>query len=93
MWGPVLDRHGVQLVVCGHEHLHRWDDKVPGFRWSQVLGGGPEMGYGAGYVKDDRHCPTVIEGGVAEGRLAVKVHDAWRGAVLSSRTFAPRAMA
>ena len=90
MWGPVLDRRGVQLVVCGHEHLHRWDDKVPGFRWSQVLGGGPEMGYGAGYVPDDRHCPTVIEGVVAEGRLAVTVHDAWRGAVLSSRTFAPR---
>ena len=90
MWGPVLDRRGVQLVVCGHEHLHRWDDKVPGFRWSQVLGGGPEMGYGAGHVPDDRYCPTVIEGAVAEGRLAVTVHDAWRGAVLSSRTFAPR---
>ena len=89
-WGPVLDRHGVQLVVCGHEHLHRWDDKVPGFRWSQVLGGGPEMGYGAGYVKDDRYCPTVIEGRVEGGRLVVSAHDVWRGNVLSERTFERR---
>ena len=89
-WGPVLDRHGVRLVVCGHEHLHRWDDKVPGFRWAQVLGGGPEMGYGAGFVKDDRYCPTVIEGRVEGGRLVVSVHDVWRGKVLSERTFERR---
>ena len=89
-WGPVLDRHGVRLVVCGHEHLHRWDDAVPGHGWSQVLGGGPEMGYGARFVKDDRYCPTVIEGAVRGGRLEITAFDAWRGAVLSTRTFPPR---
>ena len=90
LWGPILDRYGIQLVVCGHEHLHRWDDKVPGHGWSQVLGGGPEMGYGAGHVPDARYCPTVIEGAVSGERLTVSVHDAWRGSVLSSRTFRPR---
>ena len=89
-WGPILDRYGVQLVICGHEHLHRWDDSVPGHRWSQVLGGGPEMGYGAGYVKDDRYCPTVIEGAVRDGRLVVTAYDAWRGKVLSERRFPSR---
>ena len=89
-WGPVLDRHRVQLVVCGHEHLHRWDDRVPGHNWAQVLGGGPEMGYGAGFVKDDRYCPTVIEGAVADGRLVVTAHDVWRNKVLSTRTFERR---
>ena len=90
LWGPILDRHGVQLVVCGHEHLHRWDDAVPGHSWSQVLGGGPEMGYGAGHVPDARYCPTVIDGAVRDGKLTVTVHDAWRGRVLSSRMFMPR---
>ena len=89
-WGPVLDRRGVQLVVCGHEHLHRWDDAVPGHRWAQVLGGGPEMGYGAGFVADDRYCPTVIEGSVVDGRLVVTVHDVWRNKVLSNRVFERR---
>jgi 3',5'-cyclic AMP phosphodiesterase CpdA len=90
LWGPILDKHGVRLVVCGHEHLHRWDDNIPGFGWSQVLGGGPELGYGAGFVKDERYCPTVICAEVLNGRLVVSVLDAWRNKTLSQRSFAPR---
>ena len=88
-WGPVLDRHGVQLVVCGHEHWHRWDENT-GYRWKQVLGGGPELGYGAGFVPSDKHYPTIIEGAVEDGRLVVRTHDAWRGRVVDVREFARR---
>ena len=89
-WGPILDRHQVRLVVCGHEHLHRWDENIPGFKWSQVLGGGPELGYGAGFVPDARYCPTVIAAEVRDGKLQVQVHDAWRKKILSERSFAAR---
>ena len=85
-WGPLLDRHGVQLVVCGHEHTHRWAEDT-GYRWKQVIGGGPELGYGAGFRPKESACPTVIEGVVESGKLVVRVHDAWRGGVISSRTF------
>lgn len=89
LWGPVLDRHGVQLVVCGHEHEVRWDENT-GYKWKQVLGGGPELGYGAGFKPKKSACPTVIEGVVEDGSLVIRVHDAWRGGIISSRTFAKR---
>ncbi len=89
-WGPILDRHGVQLVVCGHEHYHRWDDEIPGFRWKQVLGGGPELGIPQWGEKGKRYYPTVIEGRVENGSLAVRVHDAWRNRIVSERRLPPR---
>ena len=86
-WGPVLDRHGVQLVVCGHEHYHRWDEGIPGFRWKQVLGGGPELGIPQWGEKGKRYYPTLIEGAVVNGMLTVKVYDTWRDRIVSERTF------
>ena len=91
-WGPILDRHGVQLVVCGHEHCHRWDDEIPGFRWKQVVGGGPELGIPQGGEKGKRYYPTLIEGKVADGKLVIKVHDTWRDRVVSERIFPPRSL-
>ena len=88
-WGPLLDDAGVQLVVCGHEHDVRWDEET-GYRWKQVVGGGPELGYGAGYKKKDSACPTIIEGVVENGHLQVRVYDAWRGGIVSERRFNAR---
>lgn len=85
-WGPLLDQAGVQLVVCGHTHTHRWDDET-GYRWKQVVGGGPELGYAAGFKPQPSACPTIIEGYVEGRELVVRVHDAWRGDVLSERRF------
>ena len=89
-WGPVLDRHRVQLVVCGHEHCTRWDDQIPKFGWKQVLGGGPELGIPQWGEKGKRYFPTLIEGSVEGGQLVVRVHDTWRDRVVSERRFAPR---
>lgn len=79
----------MQLVVCGHEHDVRWDEDT-GYRWKQVVGGGPELGYGAGYKKKDSACPTIIEGVVENGHLQVRVYDAWRGGIVSERRFKAR---
>ena len=89
-WGPVLDKYGVQLVICGHEHYHRWDEQT-GFHWKQVLGGGPELGYGAGFVPDKDHYPTIIEGIVEDGRLVIRTHDVWRNRLVDEHTFERRA--
>jgi len=89
-WGPVLDAHGVQLVVCGHEHCHRWDEAIPRFRWKQVLGGGPELGIPKWGERGNRYFPTLIEGKAEDGRLVVRTHDAWHDTVVDTRTFAPR---
>ena len=89
-WGPVLDKYGVQLVICGHEHYHRWDEPT-GFRWKQVLGGGPELGYGAGFVPDKDHYPTIIEGVVENGKLVIRTHDVWRNRLVDEHTFERRA--
>lgn len=61
------------------------------FRGCEVrIGGGPELGYGAGYKKKDPACPTIIEGVVENGHLQVRVHDAWRGGIVSERRFKAR---
>ena len=89
-WGPVLDAHGVQLVVAGHEHAHRWDDEIPRFGWRQVLGGGPELSIPERGAAGDRYFPTLIEGEVKDGALVVSVRDTWRDRIVSSRTFGAR---
>lgn len=89
-WGPILDRAGVQLVVCGHEHAHRWDDAIPRFKWKQVLGGGPELSIPRWGEKGNRYYPTLIEGEAKDGNLIVRVRDTWHNRIVSERRFAPR---
>lgn len=89
-WGPVLDAHKVQLVVCGHEHYHRWDETIPRFSWMQVLGGGPELSIPEWGEKGNRHYPTLIEGEVKDGKLVVSVRDTWRDRIVSTRSFESR---
>ena len=89
-WGPVLDAHKVQLVVCGHEHSHRWDEDIPRFSWQQVLGGGPELSIPQWGEKGNRYYPTLIEGEARDGELVVSVRDTWRDRIVSTRAFKPR---
>lgn len=80
LWGPILDKAGVKLVVCGHRHRFRFDPPTAERRWAQVVGGGPELGVYHG-VPDSGRFPTVIEGLDEEGKLRIVVHD-----VLNNRT-------
>jgi len=40
LWGPVLAKNGVQLVMAGHTHTYRFDPETPKRRWAQLVGGG-----------------------------------------------------
>lgn len=81
LWGPILEKAGVTLVVCGHTHRFRFDPPSPGRRWAQVVGGGPELGVSSG-KPDASRFPTVVEGLVAGGKLRVVVHDVFNNRVV-----------
>lgn len=74
LWVPILEKAGVQLVVCGHKHRFRFDAPTADRRWAQVVGGGPELGVTRG-KPDAGRFPTVIEGKVESGHLRLLVHD------------------
>ena len=69
LWGPIISRAGVQLVVCGHKHRFRFDPPTETRPWAQVVGGGPELG------AVDGRFPTVVEGLVDGGKFRLTVHD------------------
>lgn len=76
LWGPLLEKAGVSLVVAGHTHRYRHDLPSPGRGWHQVVGGGPGAGApGSGCY------PTVVEGRVVEGRLEIAVRNILYGTV------------
>ena len=81
LWSPLLEKAGVQLVVAGHKHRYRHDLPSSGRSWHQIVGGGPELGM-SGKVPDTGRFPTVIEGGVVNGRLEVVAHDVFNGKVV-----------
>ena len=96
LWTPILEKAGVQLVVCGHMHRFRFDAPTAGRPWAQVVGGGPELGRWVVGWKDGRvqtrpdagAFPTVVEGKVENGRLRLVVHDVFNGRVVFDREIA-----
>ena len=90
LWGPILNKAGVQLVVAGHRHRFRCDPPEGARKWTQVVGGGPELGLHRG-KPDAGKFPTVIEGFVEEGRLRVVVHDVFNKRVVLNKLVAQSA--
>ena len=90
MWGPLLARARVQVVIAAHEHEYRYDAPTADRPWAQVVGGGPEMGVVRGKPAPERF-PTVIEGKVGGGELKIVVHDVLNGCIAGVHTFRPRA--
>ena len=84
LWVPILERAGVQLVVCGHQHRFRFDEPTASRRWAQVVGGGPELGVAKGQP-DASKFPTVVEGMIEGGRLRLRVHDVFNGRIVLDR--------
>ena len=82
LWAPLLERHGVQLVVAAHQHQYRYDAPDSGRCWAQIVGGGP----GTSEVR----FPTVIEGKAQDGKLAVTVHDVFNKRVVGAFEYSPR---
>ena len=85
LWAPIIERAGVQLVVCGHEHVFRFDAPTADRKWAQVVGGGPECGRDRRGPNQAKF-PTVVEGKVEDGKLRLVVHDVFNGRVVLDRT-------
>ena len=90
MWGPLLAKARVQVVVAAHEHEYRYDAPTASRPWAQVVGGGPELGTVRGKPAPERF-PTVIEGKVERGALKITVHDVFHRSIAGTHVFAPRA--
>ena len=82
LWGASLVRAGVDIVISGHQHCYRYDPPAADRPWAQLVAGGCDFGVHPTWIDgelvqipDDTRFPTVIEGGVKDGKLVVKVHD------------------
>jgi predicted phosphodiesterase len=80
LWGPILTKYGVQLVVCGHTHQFHFDPAAPKRTWAQVTGGG----------NGDKQQVTVIHGHANSGKLEVTVDELNSGNKLGHWTFKKR---
>ena len=81
LWGPSLEKAGVNLVITAHQHRFRYDPPAAGRPWAHMVGGGPHMekSIPASY-------PTVIHGRVVDGRLRVTVHNVRDGEVVFDKS-------
>ena len=80
LWSPLLTKYGVQVVICGHTHRHRYDAPTAERTWAQIVGGGSDL---------DRDT-TVIHGKAEGNKLEVVVYSAGTNEEQGRWTFAPR---
>lgn len=81
LWGPLLNQHGVQLLVNGHMHRFRYDKPQGERTWGQIVGGGC----------DAKNGPVTIIRGKAEGdSMEVVIEELVKGKELGRWTFAKR---
>lgn len=80
LWGPLLAKHRVPLLIAAHMHQFRYDAPAEDRSWAQVVGGGPNLEKNA----------TIIHGEVADGKLTVTAEKLSDQSVLGTWTFAPR---
>ena len=83
LWGPILAKNRVQLVIAAHQHHYHFDAATADRPWAQMVGGGPELGKSP----TDGRFPTVIEGRVEDGQLRVIAHDVWNKRVVGDYRF------
>ncbi|MDO4551668.1 MAG: FN3 domain-containing metallophosphoesterase family protein [Planctomycetia bacterium] len=79
LWGPVLTKHGVQVVIVGHMHKYSYHPAEDGRSWAQVVGGAPDI----------KHA-TVIEGRVTGDKLKIKVCRVYDNEILGEWTYNKR---
>ena len=81
LWGPSLEKAGVNLVITAHQHAFRYDPPAAGRPWAHIVGGGPSMD-----SLNKKSYPTVIHGRVEDGRLRVTVHNVRDGEVVFDKS-------
>lgn len=81
LWGPLLEEHGVQLLVCAHHHRFRYDAPSEKRSWAQLLGGGC----------DPKNGPvTIIRGNVDENKMEIVVEELVKKKELGRWTYQKR---
>lgn len=85
LWGSLLEKAGCQLLIAAHQHAYRLDLPNEAHKWTQIVGGGPNMS-----GENKGHYPTVIEGEVKEGKLVVTIHNIYTGQVQETVSFKRR---
>jgi len=80
LWRPILERHGVGLVVAGHTHRYRFDPPEPGRPWAQLVCGGAGVD----------SFQTLAVGEIDGGELVVRVLDTDSGRLAAIHRFNPR---
>ena len=72
LWAPILERHGVRLVICAHQHEYQSYAPEGKRTWHELIGGGCDLNDPKGIPG---RVPTVIEGKVVDGKLVVVTYD------------------
>ena len=85
LWGPLLEKAGCQLLITAHQHAYRLDQPNEAHKWTQIVGGGPNM-----TGENEGHYPTVIDGEVKDGKLVVTIHNIYKGSVQETVSFKKR---
>jgi len=78
----LLTQYGVQAVICGHTHRHRYDAPTADRTWAQIVGGGSNL----------ERDVTVIHGKAEGDKMEIVVDSVSTNEELGRWTFAPRAM-
>ena len=82
LWGPLLRKAEVQLVVTGHQHVFRFDPPAKSRTWAHIVGGGPDYN-----PKYPFSFPTVIEGVVRNQNMSISVYNVGNGKTAFKKEF------
>ena len=86
LWGPILTKNNVQLVLAGHVHKYIHTPAADGRSWAEIVGGGR-------CVPDKKKFQTLVEGKVEDGKLVVRVWNTDAGTLADTFTYNPRRIA
>ncbi len=78
-FGPLLDKHGVQLLIAAHRHKFAYSEPTAERPWAQLLGGGPLL-----------ENATCIYAEADQNSLAVTCEKLSDKSILGSWRFNPR---
>ena len=84
LWGALLDKANVPLVISAHQHAYRFSEPDEGRSWAQLVGGGHEG------QDDSRNAPTVIHGHADANKLVITVYNVANDTIRGTFEFQPR---
>ena len=84
LWGSILDKFGVQVVISAHQHSYRFSEPGEGRHWAQLVGGGH-----AGQ-DNSSGAPTVIHGHADASKFVITVYNVANSTVRGTFEFSPR---